>query len=34
MEGKQDTLAKVQELMSKFNIQIDNLWYQSNVVYA
>ena len=28
MEGKQDTLAKVQELMASFNIQIDNLWYQ------
>jgi chromosome segregation ATPase len=28
MEGKQDTLAKVQELMAIFNIQIDNLWYQ------
>ena len=25
--GKQDTLAKVQELMASFNIQIDNLWY-------
>ena len=25
--GKQDTLAKVQELMANFNIQIDNLWY-------
>jgi chromosome segregation ATPase len=27
LNGKQDTLAKVQELMSSFNIQIDNLWY-------
>lgn len=27
--GKQDTHAKVQELMASFNIQIDNLWYVS-----
>jgi hypothetical protein len=27
MIGKQDTLAKVQETMTRFNIQIDNLWY-------
>lgn len=26
MLGKQDTLAKVQETMARFNIQIDNLW--------
>lgn len=25
--GKQDTLAKVSEIMASFNIQIDNLWY-------
>jgi hypothetical protein len=27
MVGKQDSLAKVQEHMKAFNIQIDNLWY-------
>lgn len=26
INGKQETLAKVQELMTSFNIQIDNLW--------
>jgi len=26
LNGKQETLAKVQELMTSFNIQIDNLW--------
>jgi len=34
IKGKQDTLAKVQELMTNFNIQIDNLWYQPQFVYV
>ena len=34
LNGKQDTLAKVQELMAKFNIQIDNLWYVFSPFYV
>jgi len=33
MLGKQDTLAKVQEIMARFNIQIDNLWYSHRLRY-